>query len=221
MGDFFLGSIDLLIGLGLVFGGLRVFFAVLPIGAFFVGGYVGGVAVFHLFDRPFLATFSSVLAGVAVGLALALVSILLWYVGALIMAGSVGAPLGSGLMAAFNVDSDWAIAIVALCGAALAVIIAYVLNLPAIIVLVSTSLAGSSLAVLGAMLVLNRVDVEDLEVGPALAAVNQSWFWALAGAVLAGAGIWVQYMMSREIELPEGRWARLQPERYARIGPAA
>ena len=70
---------------------------------------------------------------------------------------------------------------------------------------------------LGAMLALNRVEIDELEVGPALAAVNQSWFWVLGWAVLVGIGIWIQYATTKDIELPEGRWSRLQPETYARV----
>jgi hypothetical protein len=220
MDGFFLGIMDLLIGLGLVFAGLRVFFAVLPIAAFLIGGYVGFVAVHQLFDEGFIGGMISVLAGLAVAIGLALVSYLLWYVGALIMAGAAGALLGSGLMAALEVDANWVVVLVALAGAALAAGLAYVLNLPALVVIVTTSLVGAALAVLGALFVLNRVDPEDLEQGPAITLVNESWFWVLVWAVVAGVGIWFQYQSSKDIELPEGRWSRLQPEAYARVGRA-
>jgi hypothetical protein len=221
MDGFFLGALDLMIGLGFVFAGLRVFFALLPIAAFFTGGYVGFVAVHQLFDEGFVGGMISIAAGLAVAIGLAVVSYLLWYVGALILAGAAGAVLGSGLMAALDVEANWVIVLVSLAGAAAAVGIAYVLNLPAVIVIVTSSLVGASVAVLGALLMLNRVDPEDLEEGPAMAAVNESWFWILVWAALAGVGIWFQYQSSKEIELPEGRWSRLQPEAFARVGRAS
>ncbi len=219
MNGFFLGLIDLAIGLGFVFAGLRLFFAILPIGAFFVGGYAASVAVYHLFDDAgFLDTTLSIAVGLAVGVGLALVSYLFWYVGALILAGGVGAMIGSGIMAAFTTDADVLTFLVALAGAAIAVFLAYLFNLPTLVVIIVTSLIGAAIAVLGAMLVLNRVDVDELSDGPALAAVDHSWFWILVWAVLAAVGIYIQYVMSKEVEMPEGRWTRLNPETYAHVG---
>ena len=218
MGGFFLGLLDLLIGLGLVFGGLRVFFAVLPVAAFFIGGYVGFVVLFELFDENGWGVLFGIAAGLAVGIGLAVVSYLLWYAGALIVAGATGAVLGSGLMAALDVDSTFVVVLVSLAGAVLVAGIAYLFNLPSVVIIVTTSLLGASVAVLGALFVLNRIDPEDLEEGPAMSAVNESWFWVLVWVVLAGAGIWFQYQSSKEIELPEGRWSRLQPESFARVG---
>ncbi len=221
MDGFFLGVLDLLIGASLVFGGLRVFFAVLPMANFFIGGYIGFVAVHQIFEDGFFGWTISLAAGLAAAIGLALISYLVWYAGALVMAGAVGALLGSGLMAALDVDTNWVVVLISLAGAVLAIGIAYVLNLPALMVIVTTSVVGASIAVLGALFVLNRVDPEDLEVGPAMAAVDESWFWVLVWAVLAAVGIWFQYQSSKEIELPEGRWSKLDPSRYARVGRAA
>src|SRR5215211_4538880 len=106
MEGFGLGLFDLFIGVTIAFFGLRFFFAVLPLGAFFIGGYAGAMTVHHLFDEGFLNTFATIVTGIAVGVGLALVAYLAWYVGALIMAGAVGAMLGAGLVAAFTSDAD-------------------------------------------------------------------------------------------------------------------
>jgi hypothetical protein len=221
MEGFGLGLFDLIIGVTIALFGLRFFFLVLPVGAFFIGGYAGSMAVHHLFDEGFLNTFASIVAGFAVGIGLALVAFLAWYVGALILAAAVGAMLGSGLVAAFTSDADVLTFVVALAGAALLVFVAYRFNLPAWVIVIGSSLVGAAIAVLGALLIFDRVETEDLQDGPALAMVNHSWFWVLVWAVVAGAGIVVQYKMSKEIELPESRWSRLQPETYARLGRSA
>jgi hypothetical protein len=218
VGGFFLGLFDIVIGLGILLAGLRMFFAVLPIGAFIVGGYAAGMAVYHLGDEGgFLDTTFSIVVGLAAGAGFAIASYLLWYLGALILAGAVGAMIGSGIMAAFTSDADVLTFLVALAGAVLAVGIAYVLNVPTWVVIVVTSLFGAAVTVLGVMLTLDRVEVEQLEQGPALAVVNHSWFWILGWAALVGVGIWMQYVTTRDIDLPEGRWSRLQPETYARV----
>src|SRR5687767_13598765 len=96
MDGFFIGILDLLIGAGLVFAGLRIFFAVLPIAAFLTGGYLGFVIVHQFFDEGFIGGTISFVAGLVAAIGLAVVSYLVWYAGALILAGVVGALLGSG-----------------------------------------------------------------------------------------------------------------------------
>ena len=221
MDDLVLGIFDLLLGLWLAFAGLRVFFAILPIAAFFIGGYGGFVATRQVFDDGVVGWLVPLVVGLGLAIGLALVSYFLWYAGALILSGAVGALLGSGLMAALDIETNWVVVLVSLAGAALGALIAYFFNLPTLVVIVTTSLIGASVFVLGAMLVLNRVDPEDLEGGPAIAAVNESWFWVLIWAVLAGGAVWVQYQSSKDVEVPEGRWSRLQPEAYARVGRAS
>ncbi|HVL22606.1 MAG TPA: DUF4203 domain-containing protein [Thermomicrobiales bacterium] len=221
MGGFFLGLLDLLIGLGFVVAGLRVFFAVLPIAAFFIGGYVAALAVHQLFDEGFLNTSLSLLVGFGVGMACAIAAYLIWYVGALILAGATGALLGSGVVAAFNDQADVLTFVVALIAAAAAVWAAYQFYLPTWVIIICSSMIGAAVTILGAMIVLNRVEVEELSEGPALAVVNHSWFWVLAWAIISGIGIWIQYTTTTDIVLPEGRWSRLQPETYARVGRRA
>jgi hypothetical protein len=218
VGGFLWGLFDILLGLGITLAGLRMFFAVLPIAVFIVGGYVAGMAFYHLGDEGgFFDTSASILVGIAAGIALAVLSYFLWYAGALIVAGSIGAMIGSGIMAAFSSDADVLNFVVALIGAAVAILIAYVFNVPTWVVIVGTSMFGAAAVVLGAMLALDRVELDQLPEGPALAAVNHSWFWVLAWAVIAAIGIWVQYTTTRDVEVPEGRWTRLQPESYARV----
>jgi hypothetical protein len=103
-------------------------------------------------------------------------------------------------------------------GAALLVLVVYELNLPAWVIIISTSLIGAAIAVLGALLLFNRVEIDDLQDGPALTLVNHSWFWVLVWAVTACAGNVIQYRMAQETELSEGRWTRLQPETDTLVG---
>src|SRR5918993_1088678 len=194
MDDLVLGIFDLLLGLWLAFAGLRVFFAILPIAAFFIGGYGGFVATRQVFDDGVLGWLVPLVVGLGLAIGLALVSYFLWYAGALILSGAVGALLGSGLMAALDIETNWVVILVSLAGAALGALIAYFFNLPTLVVIVTTSLIGASVSVMGAVLI-----------------------WA----VLAGGAVWVQYQSSKDVELPEGRWSRLQPEAYARVGRAS
>ncbi len=219
MGGVLWGLVDVALGLVFVLAGLRLFIAILPMGVFLVGWYGTGMAFYHLGDEGgLLQTSLSVLAGLAVGIALAALSYMLWYVGMLILVAATGATIGSGILAVFSAEADRLQFIVALIAAAVAFFIAYEFYVPTWVVMVGTSMFGAIAAVTGAMLALNRIEIDDLQNGPALAAVNHSWFWGLAWAVIAFVGVWVQYLTARNTVLPEGRWTMLQPNAYARVG---
>jgi hypothetical protein len=219
MGGLLWGLADLALGLAFVLAGLRMFLTILPMGAFLVGWYVTGIAFHHLGNEAgLLESAVSIIVGLTVGVCLALISYVLWYVGLLVLVAATGATVGSAILAVFSAEAGLLLLVVALFGAAVALFIAYEFYVPTWIVIVGTSMFGAVAIVIGTMLVLDRIEIDDLQNGPALAVVNQSWLWVLAWAGVAAIGIWVQYMTARDTELPEGRWTFLQPEAYARVG---
>src|SRR5215211_3370627 len=113
MDDFFLGFFALVLGLGVTFLGLRLFFIMLPIWGFIAGFYVGAEGFTVVFGDSCLSTVTGWVLGFFIGILFALLAFLFWYVGAIIAIGSVGATFGSGLMAAINVDTDWVVFLVA------------------------------------------------------------------------------------------------------------
>ena len=219
MGGLMLGLFGIALGLAFVLAGLRMFLAILPLGVFLVGWYVSGLAFSHLGeDGGFLDTPLSFMTGLVFGTVLAVVSYLLWYVGTLILIAATGATIASGILAIFSADAGVLQFVLALVGATIALYIAYEFYVPTWIVIVGTSLFGAIILVVGVMLVLDRVDIDELQNGPALAAVNHSWLWVLAWAGLAAGGTWSQYLTARHTELPEKRWTLLQPQTFARVG---
>ena len=211
MDDFLVGLFALGLGLAVCFLGLRLFFFMLPIWGFVAGFFVGAAGVTAIFGDGFLSTVTGWVIGFFVGLLFAVASYFVWYIGAIIAAGSVGALLGSGLMAAFNVDSEWVIFIVAVIGAALFALAALVLALPVWIVLVNTAIAGAMAAVAGAMLIFDRIDLDDLQNGSAWALIEESWFWVLVWIVVAVLGIVSQMRQVTDVVLPEEKWVRADP----------
>lgn len=219
MGSVLLGLFGIALGLACVLAGLRLFIAVLPLGVFVVGWYVTGMAFSHLGDEEgFLDTPVSFTVGLLVATVLAIASYLLWYVGMVIMIAATGATIGSGILAIFTAEAGVLQFVAALVGAAIAFYLAYEFYVPTWIVMAGTSLFGAVIAVVGMLLVLDRIEIDELQHGPALAAVNHSRLWVLAWAGLATGGILSQYMTARNTALPQGKWTLLQPETFARIG---
>ena len=211
MDDILIGTIVLVLGAAVCFFGLWAWFIVLPIWGFVTGFFVGATGVTAVFGDGFLSTVTGWIVGLFVGLLFAAASYLFWYVGVLLATGSVGALFGSGLMEAFGADSDWVLFLVSLAIAALFVYVAFVIALPMFLVIGSTGFAGATGVVTGVLLILDRIELEDLGQGSAVAFIEESWFWAILALALAGAGIAAQLVSVSRAKLPDERWSRVEP----------
>ncbi len=211
--DLLVGILIIVLGLGLVFAGLRVFLAMLPIVGFLTGFFLGATLINSWLGDGFLATAAGWIAGLIAGLAFAAISYLYWYVGAILASGATGALLLSGIFSAFGVDNGVVLFILALVGAAIFIFVAITLNLPVYVVLVNTAISGAYMVIGGLLLLFDRVDRGAFDWGIARAAVYDSWLWWLVLVVLAAAGIFSQLRNIAEVTLPERGWRRSTPTR--------
>jgi hypothetical protein len=207
------GIILALVGLAVCFFGLRFWFILLPVFGAVAGFFVGARVMQDVFGTGFLSTTVSWIVGIIVAVVFALLSWYVWYAGAIIMAGAVGASLFSGILhALFTNPWGGMLFIVALIGALIFAVGALMLNLPIYIVIVNSALAGASLAIAGLLTIFGTIQVVELANGATLAVVNEtklgsaSWLWVLAWIVLAVAGVYYQLRSVDEIRLPEEKW---------------
>ncbi len=214
--DVLVGIIMLVLGAFLVLAGLRVFFFALPIMGFVVG-MAGGLALMdHLFDNRFLSTTTGIVVGIILGIIGAVISYLWWYVAIVLGAAYLGASVGTGIMQAFNVDSQWVIFIVAVIGAIILGLLTVLLDLPIYWVIVNTAFVGATLVIGGILLVFNRIDRVDLGYGTIWAAIDESWFWLIAWIVVAAIGIGAQLSMitqAVQTQFTQEKWTKLEPAR--------
>lgn len=206
------GVVLLALGALICFAGLRVFIIALPIWGFLAGFYVGAAAVQSIFGGGFLSTLTSWIGGVVIGLLAAAVSYLVWYVGVIIAAASVGALLGSGLLAALGVQAEWLVIMVSLVFAVVAAIASVILAAPVYVVMVSTAAAGAAALIAGVLLMVNTIDLAELERGATWAIISASWWWLLIWVVLAVTGLVAQWRLTVEPRFPSDRW---RPVSYA------
>jgi Domain of unknown function (DUF4203) len=211
MDDFLIGLLALILGLGVCFLGLRLFFIMLPIWGFIAGFFVGAEGVAAIFSDSFLSTVTGWVVGFFVGLLFAVLAYLFWYIGAIIAVGSVGASFGSGLMAAFNVNTDWVVFIVAAIFAVAAAVFAVLVFLPVYMVIVSTAFLGATAVTAGIMLIFNQVDKEVFHWGSVFGIIEKSWWWLLVWAVIAALGMVYQLMSVSSAALPAERWVKAEP----------
>lgn len=194
------GSVGLLIGLGLTFSGYRFFLLLLPFWGF-VAGFLGGAqAVSVLLGHGFLSTPAGWGAAIFLGLGLA-VSSILWYWLAVVMLGAgIGWALGQGAAALAGITDGVAVFIAGLAGALVIAAGTIVLRLPKVLVVVMTAVGGSVLVVAGVLLLFGIVPVDDFRLGMAGAVIRHSSVWLVAWLILAVAGLWAQLESTAAME---------------------
>lgn len=205
-----IGLIIGVLGLAICFFGLRFWFILLPAFGAIVGFFVGAGVMQEIFGQGFLSTAVSWIVGLVVALIFAALSYFVWYAGAIIAAGAVGASLFTGVLHAI-INQPWGAVhfIVAAIGAIIFALGALLLNLPIYIVIVNSALGGASLAIAGLLVLLGNIAVEELSTGVSVAVVDEgrlSVLWFIVWIVLAIAGIFYQLRSMAEVQLPEQKW---------------
>ncbi len=215
--EILIGILLIVIGLAVAFFGLRFWFILLPIFGAVTGFYLGARVIQDLFGTGFLSTGVSWIVGIVLAIGFALLSWFVWYAGAIIMAGAVGASLFSGIMhALFTNPWGWTLFIIALIGAILFAAIALFMNLPIYIVIVNSALGGASLAVAGLMTVLGMITITELANGASVATVDEArfqgagWLWVILWIIVAILGMLYQLQSMASVRLPEDRWVPAQ-----------
>lgn len=212
--DILIGILSVVLGVAVATMGLRLWFWMLPILGFLAGFFLGAIAIFQLAGDGILATVLSWAVGLVVGIAFALISWFWWYLGVILAAGSAGAGIATGLAASFGAERDWVLVVVGIIGAAIFVFGAMLLNLPNYIVIVNTAIAGALGAVAGVLLIFDRLELDNLGGGQAVAIVNDSLGWWLLWIAIAGFGIAVQLRSTMLVSLPADRFVRISDAAY-------
>jgi hypothetical protein len=159
-----IGLLAIGIGLAWAFYGLKAFLILLPIWAFFIGALLGASWVQELLGDGFFSTVTSWVVAIAFGLFLAVLSYL-WYTGAVLLLGfTIGYTLGAGLMSAIGLTEIMPLIVGVIIGAVVAVGF-FVLGMPIVLVIVATAIGGAVAATNGALILLGRIQLADIDTG--------------------------------------------------------
>jgi hypothetical protein len=134
-----------------------------------------------------------------VGVICAVLSYLFYMVGVAIVAGAVGAALGSGVMTTLGFDPGLLVTIVAIVSALIAIGLTLLLSLQKYVVIALSAMAGANLILLSVLVLILRIPLDRLQHGGNLInpIVQDSWLWLIAWLVLVLAGIAVQVRANR------------------------
>jgi hypothetical protein len=162
-----LGLLAIAIGLAWAFYGLKVFFILLPIWAFFIGLIGGAQWASQLFgnDAGFFGTVLSWGIGLIFGLVLAAISYFWYYAAVVLLGGAGGYMLGVGIFEWLGFGTGLIALIVGLILGAIFAVGTLLLGIPAILVIVLSAFSGAAAAVNGVYILLGTIKPADLNTG--------------------------------------------------------
>lgn len=194
MADIVLGLLAILAGGIMLFAGQFVLRLVLPIWGFFAGFAFGAGLVAGLADERFLGTVLGWVLGLVFAVLFAIFAYLYFAVAVILAMTAFGFAIGSGLVVALGIDWSWLAILVGVAVAAIIGLASVVGNMPMIVLVVFSSIAGAIGVVAGLMLLTGSLDSADFTRSAFTGKVEDSWGWYLALVVLAVLGVVAQAM---------------------------
>jgi hypothetical protein len=185
-----LGLIVIAVGAAFTYWGYRFFLLLLPLWGFLFGFIVGADVVTYLFNTGFLATITSWVVGVVVGVVFAALSYLYYWFAVVWLGATAGYALGTGAMAWLTPNADILNFVVALIVAAVFAVVFVVLRVPKFLAIAFTAFGGAFALMAGIALVLGRVGEAAIHNGTVGMYVRDelSWLWVAAAIVLGVCG---------------------------------
>ena len=180
-----IGLVAILVGAGWAFYGLRFFTIILPIWALFFGFVTGVQWGQDVFGQGFLGTVTSWIIGGALALVLAALSYFWYYFAVTLAVGALGYTLGVGFMDFLGIDASILGIIVGLIVGAVFAIGTFLLGVPAVLIVLVSAISGAAAMVNGALILLGRIKVEDLDSGLLSGLLTDSLIGVVAWGVIA------------------------------------
>ena len=194
MADILLGLLAILAGGIMLFAGRLVLRFVLPIWGFFAGFAFGAGLVAGFADERFLGTVLGWVLGLVFAVLFAVFAYLYFAVAVILAMAAFGFAIGSGLVVALGIDWTWLAVLVGVAVGAVIGLVSILGNMPMVVLVVLSSVAGAVGVVGGLMLVVGRLDSADFTRGAFTDTVQDSWGWYLMLLVLVFVGILAQAM---------------------------
>jgi hypothetical protein len=192
MRDVVVGVLVLVVGGLFCFRGYLAMRVMIPIWGSLVGFVLGASLVATVTDAGFLGALVGWLVGFGLAILFGLVAYLYYEVSVILAMTSIGFTLGTTAMVALDVRWSWLVILVGLVVAVLLAAFAIAADLPTGILVVLTSLAGSSAMVLGVLLLIGRADTAAFSTATIVDSIADDWWWWVLYAALAVAGVVTQ-----------------------------
>lgn len=195
MSDIVVGVLALIIGALFCYRGYLAMRVIIPIWGAFAGFFLGASLVAAFSDGGFLGDLTGWIVGIVLAIAFGLIAYLYYEVSVVVVMVSVGFTLGTTAMVALGIEWSWVVIAVGVATAIVLALIAIAADLPTGILVVLTSLAGASVMVLGALLLLGRTETGGWSTSSIPDSIGNQWWWWIIYGVLALSGLVAQVRM--------------------------
>ncbi|MFN8473642.1 MAG: DUF4203 domain-containing protein [Anaerolineae bacterium] len=190
------------VGVVACFFGYRVFLVLLPVWGFFAGLWLGAEAFQALFGEGFLATTTSWVVGLVLGVIFAVFAWLFYLLGVALLAAVIGYAIGVGLMQTVGFNTGFLIVLVGLIVGVAVAFVTLRYNLQKYVIMVLTAIAGGFAIALSALLLFGQVTVQEVTAagGVIPPVLHSGPIWGLIALVIAAAGIYIQLRTSLQFQ---------------------
>jgi Domain of unknown function (DUF4203) len=188
-----LGAIAVLIGALLCFRGYVTMRLIISLFGAFVGFLLGAGLVAGVTDSGVGQLAASWLVGLVGAVIFGVLAYFSYQLAVIIGMAGIGFTIGTSLMAAIGAGSQAATVAVGVIAALVLAVIAVATDLPAIILVILTALAGASVTVTGVMVIAGAVGIDRLTAESVGAEMSRGWGWFVLYGVLALLGALAQF----------------------------
>jgi hypothetical protein len=189
MTDIILGIVFILVGAMFCFRGYFAMRILIPIWGFLAGFSLGAGIVAGANHEGFLRSTVGWIVGLVVGLIFFVLAYLYYAVSVAIAMGAIGFVLGVAVMTAIGVKWQWVIVLVGVAAGALLAAAAIAGDLPTVLLTVLTATSGATTIVFGLLLLVGKINANDISQSPDPTKVAHHTWWGYAiwgGIALAG-----------------------------------
>jgi hypothetical protein len=191
MRDVLIGLVAVAAGLLFCFAGYVALRVIIPIWGAVSGFFIGAGLVASFGDERYLRTLLSWVVGLAVGIVFGALAYLYYEVSVALAMSAVGFTLATGAMVAIGVSWSWVIVLVGTAAGLLLAVAAIAADLPLILLIWLSALAGAVTAIGGLMLIVGTVDLDGFRASTT-DELHDSWGWYVGYVALVVAGLVVQ-----------------------------
>jgi hypothetical protein len=187
------GVVAVLVGALLCFRGYVTMRLIISLFGAFVGFLLGAGLVAGFTDSGFGQLALSWLVGIVGAVLFGVLAYFSYQLAVIIGMASIGFTIGTSVMAALGVGSQVATVGVGVIAGILLAIIAIATDLPAVILVILTAVAGASVTLSGIMLLVGAVGLDRLSVEGVAAEMGRGWLWYVLYGVLVLLGMLAQF----------------------------
>ncbi len=190
--DVAFGIIAIVIGAAFCFQGYLAMRLIIPIWGAFAGFSFGAGLVAAIGNDGFLSTGLGWIVGLITALVFAVFAYLYYSVAVVLTMGAIGFALGSSLMYALDIHWRWLVVLVGIAVGFLLALLALVADVPMLLLVVLSAMAGAAAIVGGIMFLAGAIDTDDVSTNQVIESADHDWWWTAMYAALAVIGIIVQ-----------------------------